>query len=57
MFPELIAKTNIDRQSMQHLREEIIKFQRWLERDEQFNKYFTVPYQTPDKEYIDKASR
>lgn len=52
-FPELLAQTNMDQQSVSRLREEIGKFTMWLGKN--CETYFVSEYETPSQEYIDKA--
>ncbi|KAH8907192.1 MRG-domain-containing protein [Coniochaeta sp. PMI_546] len=52
-MPELVAQTNMDQQSVNRLREELLKFSGWLSKHG--IKYFVNEYETPDAEYIEKA--
>ncbi|KAL2185498.1 MRG-domain-containing protein [Thermothelomyces heterothallicus CBS 203.75] len=52
-LPELIAQTNMDQQSVNRLREELIKFTNWFSRH--VTKYFVSQYETPGAEYIEQA--
>ncbi|KAK4242123.1 MRG-domain-containing protein [Achaetomium macrosporum] len=52
-LPELIAQTNMDQQSVNRLREELIKFTNWFSRH--VAKYFVPEYETPDADYIEKV--
>jgi mortality factor 4-like protein 1 len=52
-MPELVAQTNMDQQSVNRLREELLKFSGWLSKHGV--KYFVSEYETPDAEYIEKA--
>ncbi|KAI9055537.1 hypothetical protein LZ554_000485 [Drepanopeziza brunnea f. sp. 'monogermtubi'] len=52
-LPELIAQTNMDAQSVNRLREELISLITWL--GKHVPKYFVKEYETPGSEYIDKA--
>ncbi|KAK3315372.1 MRG-domain-containing protein [Apodospora peruviana] len=52
-LPELVAQTNMDQQSVNRLREELVKFTAWFGRHAV--KYFVSEYETPGQEYIDKA--
>ena len=52
-MPELIAQTNMDHQSVQRLREEIIKFASWLHKHAA--SYFFAEYEPASQEYIEKA--
>lgn len=52
-MPELVAQTNMDQQSVNRLREELLKFSNWLSKHG--IKYFVSEYEAPDAEYIEKA--
>ena len=52
-LPELLAQTNMDKQSVVRLREEISKFCNWLGKNTE--SYFVSEYETPSQEYIDNA--
>ncbi|KAI1816427.1 MRG-domain-containing protein [Poronia punctata] len=52
-LPELIAQTNMDQQSVNRLREEIVKFSTWLSKHAE--DYFVSSYETPSTDYSDKA--
>lgn len=52
-LPELVAQTNMDQQSVNRLREELIKFTNWFSRHT--TKYFVSEYETPSQEYVDQA--
>ncbi|KAK5661452.1 hypothetical protein OQA88_11353 [Cercophora sp. LCS_1] len=52
-LPELIAQTNMDHQSVNRLREELMKFNTWFTKHAE--KYFVREYETPTQEYIDQA--
>jgi len=52
-MPELIAQTNMDQQSVNRLREELIKMTTWLGKNS--DRYFTAEYETASQEYIEKA--
>ena len=52
-MPELIAQTNMDQQSVNRLREELIKLTTWLGKNS--NRYFTAEYENASQEYIEKA--
>jgi mortality factor 4-like protein 1 len=52
-LPELIAQTNMDQQSVNRLREELMKFANWFSRH--VAKYFVPEYETPGPDYIEKA--
>jgi mortality factor 4-like protein 1 len=52
-LPELVAQTNMDQQSVNRLREELVKFNNWFSR--QASKYFVNEYETPSQEYVDQA--
>lgn len=54
-LPELIAQTNMDQQSVSHLREEVIKLTNWLCKKPNLEKYFVAEYETPNQSYIDMA--
>ncbi|KAI0393205.1 MRG-domain-containing protein [Xylariaceae sp. FL0594] len=48
-LPELIAQTNMDQQSVNRLREEIVKFCAWLSKNA--TEYFVSSYETPSSDY------
>jgi mortality factor 4-like protein 1 len=52
-LPELIAQTNMDQQSVNRLREELLKMTNWL--GKHATKYFVSEYETPSQGYIEKA--
>ncbi|KAI0484398.1 MRG-domain-containing protein [Xylariaceae sp. FL0804] len=52
-LPGLIAQTNMDQQSVNRLREELLLFCAWLSRNLQT--YFVNTYETPTSDYIEKA--
>ncbi|KAL1837407.1 hypothetical protein VTJ49DRAFT_3799 [Mycothermus thermophilus] len=52
-LPELIAQTNMDQQSVNRLREELVKFTNWFSRH--VTAYFVSEYETPGSDYTDKA--
>ena len=52
-LPELIAQTNMDQQSVNRLREELLKFTNWFSRH--VAKYFVSQYETPGTEYVEQA--
>ncbi|KFY23484.1 hypothetical protein V493_05837 [Pseudogymnoascus sp. VKM F-4281 (FW-2241)] len=54
-LPELVAQTNMDQQSVSHLREEIIKLTNWMVKKPNLEKYFVAEYETPNQSYIDTA--
>lgn len=54
-LPELIAQTNMDPQSVNRLREELVKITMWLNKDETVCRVFVSEYETADSEYVDKA--
>ncbi|KFY55570.1 hypothetical protein V496_06963 [Pseudogymnoascus sp. VKM F-4515 (FW-2607)] len=54
-LPELIAQTNMDQQSVTHLREEIVKMTNWMIKKPILDKYFVNEYETPNQSYIDMA--
>jgi hypothetical protein len=52
-LPEMIAQTNMDTQSVNRLREELIKFTSWL--GKHATEYFVSEYEAPSQEYIEQA--
>ena len=52
-LPELIAQTNMDQQSVNRLRDEIVKFIHWLGRN--VTRYFVSEYESPTQEYINQV--
>jgi len=52
-LPELIAQTNMDQQSVNRLREELLKMTNWLGKNA--TTYFVSEYETPNQAYIEKA--
>ncbi|KAI1389033.1 MRG-domain-containing protein [Hypoxylon trugodes] len=52
-MPELVAQTNMDQQSVNRLREELVKFCTWLSKN--ITEYFVSQYESPTQEYIQKA--
>jgi mortality factor 4-like protein 1 len=52
-LPELIAQTNMDQQSVNRLREELLKMTNWLAKNA--TTYFAKDYETPSQAYIEKA--
>jgi mortality factor 4-like protein 1 len=52
-MPELIAQTNMDRQSVDRLREEMTKLCLWLGRNS--GTYFTTAYEKPSPEYLESV--
>ncbi|KAI1802585.1 MRG-domain-containing protein [Daldinia bambusicola] len=52
-LPELIAQTNMDQQSVNRLREELVKFCTWLSKNT--TEYFVSHYESPPQDYIQKA--
>jgi len=52
-MPELIAQTNMDQQSVNRLREELIRITTWLAKNS--TRYFTAEYESASQEYIEKA--
>jgi mortality factor 4-like protein 1 len=52
-LPELIAQTNMDQQSVNRLREELLKMTNWLGKNA--TTYFVSEYETPSQAYIEKA--
>lgn len=45
----------MDTQSVNRLREELLKITMWLSRDETLGQVFVSEYETADSEYVDKA--
>ncbi|KAK7544125.1 MRG-domain-containing protein [Phyllosticta citribraziliensis] len=54
-LPDLIAQTNMDPQSVNRLREELLKLTMWIAKDENANRFFRNNYEPADQEYIEKA--
>ncbi|KAI1659122.1 MRG-domain-containing protein [Daldinia decipiens] len=52
-LPELVAQTNMDQQSVNRLREELVKFCTWLSKNT--TEYFVSHYESPPQDYIQKA--
>jgi mortality factor 4-like protein 1 len=52
-LPELVAQTNMDQQSVNRLREELMKFTNWFSRH--VTKYFVSEYETPGADYHEKS--
>ncbi|KAI1214476.1 MRG-domain-containing protein [Annulohypoxylon truncatum] len=52
-LPELVAQTNMDQQSVNRLREELIKFCSWLSKNT--TEYFVSHYESPTQDYVQKA--
>ena len=52
-LPELIAQTNMDQQSVNRLRNELMVFQTWF--CKHTTTYFVSEYETPGQEYVDQA--
>ena len=52
-LPELVAQTNMAHQSVNRLRDELIKFTSWFSKHA--TRYFISEYETPSAEYTDKA--
>jgi mortality factor 4-like protein 1 len=52
-LPELVGQTNMDQQSVNRLREELLKLTSWLAK--KATNYFVSEYETPNQEYIEKA--
>ncbi|KAI1106486.1 MRG-domain-containing protein [Jackrogersella minutella] len=52
-LPELVAQTNMDQQSVNRLREELMKFCTWLSKNTAV--YFVSHYECPTQDYIQKA--
>jgi mortality factor 4-like protein 1 len=52
-LPELIAQTNMDQQSVNRLREELMKFINWFSRH--VVKYFVSQYETPGAGYVQQV--
>ncbi|KAI1403509.1 MRG-domain-containing protein [Hypoxylon fuscum] len=53
-LPELIAQTNMDQQSVNRLREEMVKFCTWLSKHTA--DYFVSIYESPSQDYIQKCN-
>ncbi|KAF3387330.1 Chromatin modification-related protein eaf3 [Penicillium rolfsii] len=53
LLPELLAQTNMDLQSTQHLREELSKFAIWLSRNSE--KYFRTQYISAEDAVVKKS--
>jgi mortality factor 4-like protein 1 len=45
----------MDQQSVNRLREELLKLTNWLGKKDNMSKYFVTEYETPKQSYIDKA--
>lgn len=52
-FPDLVAQTNMDQPSVNHLRDEIVKLARWL--SARSRDYFADKYENAGGEYADEA--
>ncbi|KAL8644422.1 MAG: hypothetical protein Q9210_007262 [Variospora velana] len=52
-LPEIVAQTNMDAQSINRLREEMIKFLRWLSKNTKT--YFLAGYEPANQDYIEKT--
>ncbi|TVY81888.1 Chromatin modification-related protein eaf3 [Lachnellula suecica] len=52
-LPELIAQTNMDQQSVNRLREELMKLTSWLGKNAET--YFVKEYETPGADYVERA--
>ena len=52
-LPELIAQTNMDEQSVQKLRDEMVKMTAWLGKNA--HRFFTAEYEPQSQDYIEKA--
>ncbi|XDG03693.1 hypothetical protein ABKA04_003308 [Annulohypoxylon sp. FPYF3050] len=52
-LPELVAQTNMDQQSVNRLREELMKFCAWLSKNTA--EFFVSHYESPPQDYIQKA--
>ncbi|KAL8955517.1 MAG: hypothetical protein Q9193_006666 [Seirophora villosa] len=52
-LPEIVAQTNMDAQSINRLREEMIKFLRWLSKNTKI--YFLAGYEPANQDYIEKT--
>jgi mortality factor 4-like protein 1 len=55
-LPELIAQTNMDRQSVARVREELSTFNTWMTKAEQIKKYLSTPYENATTEYMERVS-
>lgn len=53
-LPELVSQTNMDQQSVNRLREELVKFANWFSRHS--NDYFVSEYEAASQEYIDRVA-
>ncbi|KAF2839617.1 MRG-domain-containing protein [Patellaria atrata CBS 101060] len=54
-MPELIAATNMDKQSVIRLREELSRIAFWLSKDENMKRYFSEPYRHVESDYTNKS--
>lgn len=54
-MPELIVQTNMDAQSINRLKEELITMLNWLSKEPQVNTFFASTYESPGQAYIDKV--
>ncbi|KAI9717070.1 MAG: Esa1p-associated factor [Candelaria pacifica] len=52
-MPELIAQTNMDQQSVNKLRDELVKLTQWLGKNS--GRFFTSEYENASQDYIEKA--
>ncbi|KAI9776116.1 MAG: Esa1p-associated factor [Candelina submexicana] len=52
-MPELIAQTNMDQQSVNKLRDELVKITQWLGKNS--SRFFASDYENASQEYIEKA--
>lgn len=52
-LPELIAQTNMDQQSVNRLRDELIKLTNWI--GKHATTYFVREYEMPSQEYCEKS--
>lgn len=54
-LPELIAQTNMDKTSVNHLRDELAKITTWLGKN--VSVYFANAYEHPGGDYVESARR
>lgn len=54
-LPELIAQTNMNKDAVNHLRDEVQKITNWLARSAAG--YFASAYEHPGQDYIENARR
>ncbi|KAF2762174.1 mortality factor 4-like protein-like protein 1 [Pseudovirgaria hyperparasitica] len=55
-MPELIAQTNMDQQSVNRLREELVRMTTWLAKEPNVGRYFTSEYESTNSTYKDKIN-